>query len=62
LGSGRAGGDTPPFLEAPEHDFYAAATPVATLVIPDRLVAGFPPWDAGLNAFGLQGISEPISV
>ncbi len=34
----------------------------AAMTYPDRLVAGPPPWDAGLDALGLERIPEPIGV
>ena len=51
-----AGGDATPVFQAAERDLDAAATPVAALVVSDRFVARSPTWDAGLNAFGFQGI------
>ena len=57
-----AGGDPAPVLEAAKHDLDAAATPVAALVVPDRLVARLAAWDAGLDAFGLECVPEPVGV
>src|SRR3546814_2128527 len=31
-----------------------------SLVVSDRFVAGFPTWDAGLDALGFQRIPEPV--
>ena len=57
-----AGCDATPVLETSDHDLDAAATPVPALVVPDRLVAGPATRDAGLDAFGLEGIPEPVGV
>ena len=57
-----AGGDAPPILEAAEHDLDAAAAPVAALVVSDRLVARSAARDAGLDAFGIQGVPEPVCI
>jgi len=57
-----AGGDASPVFEAAEHDLHAAAASVSALVVPDRLVAGPPTWDAGLDAFGLQSVPEPVGI
>src|SRR3546814_10406543 len=43
-------------------DLDAAAAPVPALVVSDRFVAGFPTWDAGLDALGFQRIPEPVGV
>lgn len=39
-----------------------ATSPIAPLVVSDRLVARSPARDAGLDALGLQGVSEPVGV
>src|SRR3546814_11553117 len=57
-----AGSDAAPVLQAAEHDLDAAAAPVPALVVSDRFVAGFPTWDAGLDALGFQRIPEPVGV
>src|SRR3546814_589837 len=58
----RSGSDAAPVLQAAEHDLDAAAAPVPALVVSDRFVAGFPTWDAGLDALGFQRIPEPVGV
>ena len=57
-----ASGDAAPVLQAAEHDRNAAAAPVATLVVSDRLVTRSATWDAGLNALGFPHIPEPVGI
>jgi hypothetical protein len=61
VGRDYSGGDSSPVLQVSEHELDAAA-PVAVLVVLNRLVAGFLARNAGLDAIGLQSISEPVSV
>jgi hypothetical protein len=62
VGIGEAHGNPAAHLQTAKPDPDAAAASGTLLVVPDRLVAGSPTWDAGLDALGLQRIPKPISV
>ena len=57
-----SGGDAAPVFQAAEHHLDAAASLVAALVVSDWLIARFSTWDTGLDAFGIQGVPEPVCI
>lgn len=61
-GIDRSGWRRAPVFEPPEHDLDTVSAFVAALVVTDSLGPGFPTRDAGRDALGLQGVSEPICV